>query len=311
MEENNKIIQGQSADMNQHHSVNGKDIEKFFDNKDWFQPIENGRKMEVGTITIHEGNDTFSMRAVIDGKEMSREITAEQYKLFVRLDDANRLKLFDVVFPEVQIKNADGKDNFNKVDGVFLLSLTKEIGFYYNVPNGREVDITEIRVDENGEEKYSMSAIVNGRKKTVGISKKTYDDFLTVDDNERVRLFIRSFKTLKTKARPVQDDGNDKKEDEDNGMSFWAKIFSHFGLCPVSEAERLKKTIAKLEERNKELVARHTAEMKRLRMNMAAIEQQREGIKEMEANWKEIRARWEDYEKFVGPEQLAKLKKNK
>lgn len=94
-------------------------------------------------------------------------------------------------------------------------------------------------------------------------------------------------------------------------QGFFDRVLACLGLCRKSERDSILIRLTKLEEERKNEKTHHAAELKRLRMNMSSIEQQREGLKDIAANWKEIQARWEDYEKFVGPEQLAKLKKGK
>jgi len=83
------------------------------------------------------------------------------------------------------------------------------------------------------------------------------------------------------------------------------------GLCRKAELANLQSKLSKLEEERKNEKTHHASELKRLRMNMASIEQQREGLKDIAANWKEIQARWESYEEWVGAEKLAELVKSK
>lgn len=103
----------------------------------------------------------------------------------------------------------------------------------------------------------------------------------------------------------------DKLKREKTIQGCFDRILGWLGLCRKEEMKILQTKLAKLEEERKNEKTHHAAELKRLRMNMASIEQQREGLKDIAANWKEIQARWENYEEWVGPEKLAELVKNK
>ena len=89
------------------------------------------------------------------------------------------------------------------------------------------------------------------------------------------------------------------------------RILGWIGLCRKAELTVLQKRLSKLEEERKNEKIHHASELKRLRMNMTSIEQQREGLKDIAANWKEIHERWDSYEEWVGPKLLAELVKNK
>lgn len=89
------------------------------------------------------------------------------------------------------------------------------------------------------------------------------------------------------------------------------RMLGWIGLCRKAELTVLQKRLSKLEEERKNEKIHHASELKRLRMNMTSIEQQREGLKDIAANWKEIHERWDSYEEWVGPKLLAELVKNK
>ena len=46
----------------------------------------------------------YKMTAVIDGNVFSHEITQKQYDKFLAINDYQRMKLFDKIFPEVEMK---------------------------------------------------------------------------------------------------------------------------------------------------------------------------------------------------------------
>ena len=48
------------------------------------------------------------MSAVIDGNVVSHEINQKQYDKFLVVNDYQRMKLFDKIFPEVEMKTKEG-----------------------------------------------------------------------------------------------------------------------------------------------------------------------------------------------------------
>ena len=79
----------------------------------WFREGQHGREVSVGDIRVEpvrdeaqkEGRDMkYRMTAVINGEEVSHEITRRQYDKFMAVDDYHRMKLFSKVFDEVDMK---------------------------------------------------------------------------------------------------------------------------------------------------------------------------------------------------------------
>ena len=79
----------------------------------WFREGQHGREVSVGDIRVEpvrdEGQQTgrdmkYRMTAVINGEEISHEITRRQYDKFMAVDDYHRMKLFSKVFNEVDMK---------------------------------------------------------------------------------------------------------------------------------------------------------------------------------------------------------------
>lgn len=123
------------------------------------------------------------------------------------------------------------------------------------------------------------------------------------EENAKIKNLNKEYNQLLTER--------DKLKRQKSIQGWFDRMLGWIGLCRKTELTVLQKRLSKLKEERKNEKIHHASELKRLRMNMTSIEQQREGLKDIAANWKEIHARWEDYEKFVGPEQLAKLKKGK
>lgn len=79
----------------------------------WFREGAHGREVSVGEIKVEPVRDDsqearqdmkYRMTAVINGEEISHEITRRQYDKFMAVDDYHRMKLFSKVFDEVDMK---------------------------------------------------------------------------------------------------------------------------------------------------------------------------------------------------------------
>ena len=79
----------------------------------WFREGAHGREVSVGDIRVEPVRDQeettgkdmkYRMTAVINGEEISHEITRRQYDKFMALDDYHRMKLFSKIFDEVDMK---------------------------------------------------------------------------------------------------------------------------------------------------------------------------------------------------------------
>ena len=88
-------------------------------------------------------------------------------------------------------------------------------GWYREGAHGREVKVGDImvekvppmEVDKKGEDKYRMTAIINGEAITHEIKQKDYDKFLAVDDYHRMKLFSKVFSEVDMKTRPETNAG--------------------------------------------------------------------------------------------------------
>lgn len=209
-------------------AINGKDITALMENKGWFQPVANGRAMVVGEIRVDNENGKYTMSADINGKIVKHEISEKDFEKFIALDDRHRLKLFDNIFTEVDIKPADGRGNgddlywakggaivdgreqsieqatSNKVDGAMLAEINERKGFYREIAHGREVEVRNIEVEKVTEGKFRMTAVINGESITHEITQKEFDKFMAVDDYQRMKLFSKIFNEVDMKTRPGQ-----------------------------------------------------------------------------------------------------------
>ena len=78
-------------------------------------------------------------------------------------------------------------------------------------------------------------------------------------------------------------------------LSFYDRILAMAGLCRKSERDKLLARAETLEKEKDSESALRVTEMKRLKMNMAAVAQQQQDIREMAENWKQIKAKYEEY----------------
>ena len=225
------------------NAINGREIQTILGNKGWFQPVANGREMVVGEIRVDKTlNGTYVMEAEVNGRLLAHSISAKDYQKFLDLDDAHRLKMFDKVFNEVEIKSAHGESLYqddlylahdgqsivhqkevdiqnatsNRVEGAALLEFNERKGFYRERAHGREVEVGNIQVDptangrsatqgdacSEGLKKYKMTAVINGQTISHEITQKQYDKFLAVDDYHRMQLFSKIFNEVDIKTRP-------------------------------------------------------------------------------------------------------------
>ena len=116
------------------NAINGREIQAILGNKGWFQPVANGREMVVGEIRVDKTlNGTYVMEAEVNGRLLAHSISAKDYQKFLDLDDPHRLKMFDKVFSEVEIKSAHGESLYQ--DDLYLARDGQSI------VHQREVDI--------------------------------------------------------------------------------------------------------------------------------------------------------------------------
>ena len=96
--------------------VNGEGLENLKPSKQWRRGGEHGRATEVSDIAVERLKDAngnviegkYKMSAVIDGNVFSHEITQKEYNKFLTVNDYQRMKLFDKLFPEVKMHTKDG-----------------------------------------------------------------------------------------------------------------------------------------------------------------------------------------------------------
>ena len=107
------VLQGSLNPQKYGADVIGDDLYFMKPREAWFREGAHGREVSVGRIRVEPVRDPeqqavsdmkYRMTAVIDGEEVSHEITRRQYDKFMAVDDYHRMKLFSKVFSEVDMK---------------------------------------------------------------------------------------------------------------------------------------------------------------------------------------------------------------
>ena len=101
----------------------------------WFREGAHGREVSVGDIRVEPVRDEakeagrdmkYRMTAVINGEEISHEITRRQYDKFMAVDDYHRMRLFSKVFDEVDMKQLprERREGGASIGAAILAALT-------------------------------------------------------------------------------------------------------------------------------------------------------------------------------------------
>lgn len=114
--------------------VNRESLENLKASKEWKRSGEHGRDTQVGDIVVEKLKDAkgqeiegkYKMTAVIDGNVFSHEITEKQYNKFMTVNNLQRMKLFDKIFPEVEMKTKP-ENRFN-LGAALLAAVTTGVG---------------------------------------------------------------------------------------------------------------------------------------------------------------------------------------
>lgn len=115
-------------------NVNGESLENLKASKEWKRSGDHGRDTQVGDIVVEKLKDAkgqeiegkYKMTAVIDGNVFSHEITEKQYNKFMTINNLQRMKLFDKIFPEIEMKTKP-ENRFN-LGAALLAAVTTGVG---------------------------------------------------------------------------------------------------------------------------------------------------------------------------------------
>lgn len=114
--------------------VNGESLENEKNSKEWKRSGEHGRSTNIGDITVERLKDAkgdiiegkYKMTAVIDGNVITHEISQKDYNKFLAVNDYQRMRLFDKIFPEVEMKTK-AENRFN-LGAAILAAVTTGVG---------------------------------------------------------------------------------------------------------------------------------------------------------------------------------------
>lgn len=114
--------------------VNGESLQNNKASKEWKRSGEHGRSTHIGDITVEKLKDAkgdiiegkYKMTAVIDGNVITHDISQKDYNKFLAVNDYQRMKLFDKIFPEVEMKTKP-ENRFN-LGAAILAAVTTGVG---------------------------------------------------------------------------------------------------------------------------------------------------------------------------------------
>lgn len=114
--------------------VNGESLQNNKASKEWKRSGEHGRSTNIGDITVEKLKDAkgdiiegkYKMTAVIDGNVITHDISQKDYNKFLAVNDYQRMKLFDKIFPEVEMKTKP-ENRFN-LGAAILAAVTTGVG---------------------------------------------------------------------------------------------------------------------------------------------------------------------------------------
>lgn len=247
------IYQERTRIYNDPAATDGRDISSIMEGKAFFNDSKHGRQLVVGEIRADEltnidpnsknnGKPYYRILAEINGKMEEKEISQKEYREFMNMNNANRLRMFADKF-KVAIKN--GTDNSWEIvygpNGPTTagdlriaqnLNTSVNIGILDNLHKGTytekgkdNVQVSDIRVwnlndpriskedrqeimqllGKGKEEKgiqHVMTAMVDNRIVVAEMSPKDFMKFMESDDKQRLKIADKMFDQFKIKNQP-------------------------------------------------------------------------------------------------------------
>ena len=176
----------------------------------------------------YKSKERYTMTAVINGRVETRDITEKQYRKFMDLSDASRLKYFagifsdkvdlykadyvfknDVIISDDKTKVTRESDavmayvNSQSVDPALLKEFKANKGWYAE-KGDRQKDVRDIRVmpDPIHEGKYKITAVIDTKSVSYEMSAKDYDKFMKSNDLGRMKIFSKISPEVEIKTDP-------------------------------------------------------------------------------------------------------------
>lgn len=170
----------------------------------WQQDAKHGRDVVLENVVAYENRGHYFLRADVNGKEVSRELTQEEFQEFHYRNDDRRIELLTHHFDGVVLERGDYKGEFvnsTQTNGKRLAELKESHGWFREGKDGREVNVENIRVQPIAMGKYKMSAIIDGEVISHEINQKDFNKFMAMDDYHRMKLFAKIFDEVDIKDK--------------------------------------------------------------------------------------------------------------
>lgn len=113
MQASKALKRNSAAEVKDWKDLNGDMVKQ---NREWKRSGDNGRSITVGNIFVAKALDEkgqeikgkYILTAIIDGNPISHEINQKTFDKLGALDNEHRLKLFDKIFPEIEMHRKPG-----------------------------------------------------------------------------------------------------------------------------------------------------------------------------------------------------------
>ena len=170
----------------------------------WQQDVKHGRDIVLENVFAYENRGHYYLRAEVNGKEVSKELTESEFKEFHYRNDDRRIELLDGHLSGIILERGDYKGEFvdsGHTHGGRLAELKDSYAWFREGKDGREVNVENIKVEPSAIGKYKMTAIIDGEVISHEINQKEFNKFMAMDDYHRMKLFSKIFDEVDIKDR--------------------------------------------------------------------------------------------------------------
>lgn len=226
IDENAKTLTIQSSSINKDfiYDLTEEEIKELTSNSLAEATLET-RLNTINDIIKNDYKDKVTIETLNSKDFISIELTPETKKELTRMDqdlmvqnkneffigDGYRTEIEDILLN----RHKEESEGIAHVNGQILSELDESKGWFREGRHGREVRVDEIKVEpipeiEKGgksENKYKMTAVINGESISHEITQKQYDKFMSIDDYHRMKLFSNIFKEVDMKNLPKEHNG--------------------------------------------------------------------------------------------------------
>ena len=185
-------IQSESTKSDMVYDLNDEELKALTNNS--VKQVSVAKRLEILNNVI---KDDFADKITMDMLN-SKERIHIGLRPEVQQELDSRMQMQSTVEP-LQVQQEPVNNKVGIVDGQ---DLNESKGWFREGKHGREVSVGEIRVEPAElEDKYRMTAIINGERVSHEITQKQYDKFMAVDDYHRMKLFSKIFGEVDMKDR--------------------------------------------------------------------------------------------------------------